>query len=57
MIAVGPGLLDEEGIRKPLSVTPASNVLFSKYAGSEFKGVDGSDYIVMRAPDVIAVLV
>ncbi|KMZ69941.1 20 kDa chaperonin [Zostera marina] len=57
VIAVGPGLLDEEGIRKPLSVTPASNVLFSKYAGTEFKGVDGSDYIVMRAPDVIAVLV
>ncbi|KAE9608181.1 hypothetical protein Lal_00003467 [Lupinus albus] len=56
VIAVGPGPLDEEGNRKPLSVTPGNNVLYSKYAGTDFKGKDGSDYIALRASDVIAVL-
>lgn len=53
---VGPGSLDEEGNRKPVSLSPGSTVLYSKYAGSEFKSGDGSDYIALRASDVIAVL-
>lgn len=56
MIAVGPGPLDEEGNRKPLSVAPGNTVLYSKYAGNDFKGSDGSEYIVLRASDVMAVL-
>lgn len=56
IIAVGPGPLDEEGNRKPLSVSPGNTVLYSKYAGSEFKGADGSDYITLRVSDVMAVL-
>ncbi|KAG0480084.1 hypothetical protein HPP92_010942 [Vanilla planifolia] len=56
VVAVGPGRLDDEGSRKPLSITPGSTVLFSKYAGNEFKSADGSDYIVLRASDVMAIL-
>lgn len=56
VIAVGSGPLDEEGNRKPLSVSPGNTVMYSKYAGNEFKGKDGSDYIVLRASDVMAVL-
>ncbi|XP_031378351.1 20 kDa chaperonin, chloroplastic-like [Punica granatum] len=56
IIAVGPGPLDEEGKRTPLSVSSGNSVMYSKYAGSELKGSDGSDYIVLRASDVIAVL-
>ncbi|CAO2841664.1 unnamed protein product [Amaranthus hypochondriacus] len=56
VIAVGPGPLDEEGNRKPLSLSTGSTVMYSKYAGNEFKGKDGSDYIVLRASDVMAVL-
>ncbi|BAT80019.1 20 kDa chaperonin, chloroplastic-like [Vigna umbellata] len=55
VIAVGPGQLDEEGNRKPLSVTPGNTVLYSKYAGNDFKGKDG-DYITLRVSDVMAVL-
>lgn len=55
VIAVGPGQLDDEGNRKPLSVTPGNTVLYSKYAGNDFKGKDG-DYITLRVSDVIAVL-
>ncbi|KAK1301416.1 hypothetical protein QJS10_CPB12g01827 [Acorus calamus] len=56
VIAVGPGPLDEEGNRVPLTVSTGSTVLYSKYAGSEFKGEDGSDYIALRASDVMAIL-
>uniref|UniRef100_A0A7N1A8H7 20 kDa chaperonin, chloroplastic n=1 Tax=Kalanchoe fedtschenkoi TaxID=63787 RepID=A0A7N1A8H7_KALFE len=47
VIAVGPGPLDEEGNRKPLSITPGNTVLYSKYAGNEFKGADGSKTILL----------
>ena len=56
VIAVGPGPLDEEGNRKPLSLTQGSTVMFSKYAGNDFKGKDDFDYIALRASDVMAVL-
>lgn len=56
VIAVGPGPLDDQGNRKPLSIAPGNNVLYSKYAGNDFKGKDGSEYITLRGSDIIAVL-
>ena len=56
VIAVGPGPLDEEGNRKELTVSPGNTVLYSKYAGNDFKGSDGTEYIALRATDVMAVL-
>ena len=56
MIPVGPGPLDKEGNRKPLSFAPGSIVMYSNYAGNDFKGKDGYDYIALRVSDVMAVL-
>ncbi|GAA0183524.1 hypothetical protein Leryth_002344 [Lithospermum erythrorhizon] len=56
VVAVGPGPLDEEGSRQPLSISAGNTVMYSKYAGNDFKGGDGSDYIVLRAADVMALL-
>ncbi|XP_031105755.1 20 kDa chaperonin, chloroplastic [Ipomoea triloba] len=56
VVAVGPGPLDEEGNRKSLPVSSGNTVLYSKYAGNEFKGSDGSEYIALRASDIMAVL-
>ncbi|CAL9231043.1 unnamed protein product [Arabidopsis halleri] len=53
---VGPGSLDEEGKITPLPVSTGSTVLYSKYAGNDFKGKDGSNYIALRASDVMAIL-
>ena len=55
VIAVGPGTLGDDGSRTPLTIAAGSSVLYSKYAGSEFKGAEG-DYIVLKVSDVIAVL-
>lgn len=56
VIAVGLGAPDEEGNRKSLSITPGNTVLYSKYAGNDFQGKDGSNYIALRAADVMAIL-
>ncbi|KAJ9558525.1 hypothetical protein OSB04_013139 [Centaurea solstitialis] len=56
VIAVGPGPLDEEGNRTALPVSAGNTVLYSKYAGNDFKGTDGSEYIALRSSDVMAVL-
>uniref|UniRef100_A0A0D6R714 20 kDa chaperonin, chloroplastic n=1 Tax=Araucaria cunninghamii TaxID=56994 RepID=A0A0D6R714_ARACU len=56
VIAVGPGSYDGEGNRIELGLSPGNTVLYSKYAGNDFKGKDGSQYIALRASDVIAVL-
>ena len=56
MIAVGHGPLDEEGNRKPLFLAPGSIVMYSNYAGIDFKGKDGYDYIALRVSEVMAVL-
>ncbi|XP_071689485.1 20 kDa chaperonin, chloroplastic-like [Rutidosis leptorrhynchoides] len=56
VIAVGPGPLNEEGVRTGVPLHPGNTVLYSKYAGNDFKGTDGSEYIALRASDVMAVL-
>ncbi|KAG8072644.1 hypothetical protein GUJ93_ZPchr0006g44235 [Zizania palustris] len=53
--SAGPGPLDED-MSSPLSVSAGSTVLYSKYAGSEFKGFDGMKYIVLRVSDLMASL-
>ncbi|KAJ7546302.1 hypothetical protein O6H91_08G034600 [Diphasiastrum complanatum] len=56
IVAAGSGVYGEDGERKPLSVEVGNTVLYSKYAGNDFKGKDGSDYVVLRTPDVLAIL-
>lgn len=56
VMAVGPGSVDKEGNKEPLAVAPGNTVMYSKYAGSDFKGKDGANYIALRASDVMAVL-
>jgi chaperonin GroES len=53
IIAVGPGRLTEEGNRIAMEVKKGDKVLYSKYAGSEFK-LDGEELIVMREGDILA---
>ncbi|CAN8244209.1 unnamed protein product [Cochlearia groenlandica] len=56
VIAVGPGSLDEEGKLQELPISTGSTVLYSKYAGNDFKDKDGSNYIALRVSDVMSVL-
>ena len=50
VMAAGPGTKDEE-----MQVKPGDVVLYGKYAGTELN-VDGTDYLMMRQSDILAVI-
>jgi chaperonin GroES len=52
VVAVGPGRF-EDGTRVPLDVAVGDTVIYSKYGGTEVT-VDGTDYLVLSARDVLA---
>ncbi len=55
VVAVGPGRWDEDGEKRiPLDVHEGDTVLYSKYGGTEVK-VDGSEYLILRESDILAV--
>jgi chaperonin GroES len=55
VIATGPGRLTEDGKRVALEVKKGDKILMGKYSGTEVK-IDGSEYLIMREDDVLAVI-
>jgi len=53
IIAVGPGKLSEEGKRIAMEVKVGDTVIYSKYAGTEFK-LDVEEVVIMRESDILA---
>jgi chaperonin GroES len=56
VLAVGPGKMNKEGKFTPLEVKEGDVVLFTNWAGDEFKQVQGEDILLMRIDDILAVL-
>src|SRR5947199_10276643 len=57
VLAVGPGRLLKDGTRRPLQVKKGDKVLFTTWAGDEFKAQERKENILlMREEDVLAVL-
>lgn len=54
IIAVGEGIVTRDGKRHPLTVKAGDKVIFSSYAGDEFK-VDDEDLVLMRESDILAI--
>jgi len=54
VVAVGNGGW-KDGQRIPLEIKPGDVVVFSKYAGTEFK-FKGKDYLLMKESDIHAVI-
>ena len=55
VVSIGKGRVTDEGKVLPLEVKPGDEVLFGKYAGTEFK-VEGEEYLMMREEDIYGVL-
>jgi chaperonin GroES len=55
VIAVGPGRVDDKGVRVPVDVQVGDVVLYSKYGGTEVK-YSGEEYLVLSARDVLAII-
>jgi chaperonin GroES len=56
VVAAGEGRKDDDGDRISLDVKVGDNVLFAKYAGTEFK-LDDEDLLILSEKDVLAVIV
>jgi chaperonin GroES len=55
IIAAGEGRRDEDGDRIPLDVKVGDEVLFAKYAGTEFK-LDEEELLILSEKDILAVV-
>jgi chaperonin GroES len=54
VVAVGPGRFDEDGKNRiPVDVKAGDTVIYSKYGGTEVK-VEGEEYLILSARDVLA---
>ena len=50
VVAVGPGTKDE-----PITVKVGDTVIYGKYSGTELK-LEGTDYLIMRESDILAIV-
>ena len=55
VIAAGEGRRDDDGDRIPLDVAVGDQVLFAKYAGTDFK-LDDEDLLILAEKDILAVV-
>ena len=56
VVAVGPGRFNESGTdRIPLDIAVGDKVIYSKYGGTEVK-FGGSEYLILVARDVLAIV-
>lgn len=52
VVATGPGKLADDGSRVPMDVGVGDTVVYSKYAGTEYK--EGEiEYLVVREDDIL----
>ena len=55
IVAVGPGLRDENGKINAPDVNAGDIVLFGKWSGTEVK-IDGEDLLIMKEGDILGVI-
>jgi len=53
VVAVGPGRVADDGSRIPMELSKGDKVIYSKFAGTEYK--DGDDeLLILRESDILA---
>lgn len=55
ILAVGPGRVDDKGVRVPMDVKIGDVVVFAKYGGTQVN-YDNTDYLLLNARDILAVV-
>ncbi|MCB0219211.1 MAG: co-chaperone GroES [Chrysiogenetes bacterium] len=55
VVAVGNGVLGEDGKRVPLEVKAGDTVLFSKWGGTEVT-LDGKEVLIMKEEDILGIV-
>jgi len=52
IVAAGPGRMTDDGNRVPMELEVGDKVVYSKYAGTEYKEGD-IEYLVLREDDIL----
>ncbi|GIT20027.1 MAG: 10 kDa chaperonin [Dehalococcoidia bacterium] len=55
VVAAGPGRTTDEGKVIDMPVKIGQTVIYSKYAGTEY-AEDGTDYLIVRESDILAIV-
>ena len=53
VVALGPGRSTDEGKRVPPEIKVGDRVIYSKFAGTEYKD-DDDEYLILRESDILA---
>jgi chaperonin GroES len=56
VVAVGDGVYEENGKRRPLEIKVGDRVIFGKWAGTEVK-INNSELLIMKESDVMGIVV
>jgi chaperonin GroES len=54
VLAVGDGILNEKGVKSPLTVKEGDEVLFSKWGGTEIPG--STDLLIVKESDILGIV-
>jgi len=55
IVWVGPGKVQDDGKRAPMSVKRNDEVIYGKYTGNEIE-MDGEKYVIVRESDLLGVV-
>lgn len=55
VVAVGPGKISDDGTRLDMDVSAGDKVLYGKYSGTDVT-LDGSEYLILRESDILAIV-
>ena len=56
ILAIGPGAANKEGKIIPMIVKKGDKVVYAKYSGTDIKGDDDEDYLIMSEKDILAIV-
>ena len=57
ILAVGPGSTNKEGKIIPMTVKKGEKVVYAKYSGTDIKGDDDKDYLLLSEKDILAIII
>ena len=56
VLSVGPGATNKDGKMIPMTVKKGDKVVYAKYSGTDIKGDDDEDYLILSEKDILAIV-
>ena len=56
VLAIGPGVTNKEGKIIPMTVKKGDKVVYAKYSGTDIKGDNDEDYLILSEKDILAIV-